>query len=152
MTVPLPLSTTVPLVPWVIPVMLRVSPLSGSLSLSNTERATAASTAVVALASAAVGAAMPAAGRLTGQPGVRREPWVGGASAVAAWPALAAAQAGGSRAIGLGDDFWKVTLVTALGVGVLFLVAAIGYLYRRERGLSCGLQLPDPDEHHDEEH
>ena len=73
-------------------------------------------------------------------------------AAAAAWPALVAAQGGGSRAIGLGDDFWKVTLVTTLGVGVLFLVAAIGYLYRRERGLAWDFQLPDPDEHHDDEH
>ena len=73
-------------------------------------------------------------------------------AAVAAWPVLAAAQDGGSQAVGIADDFWKVALVTVLGVGALLAVAAIGYLYRRERGLAWDFQLPDSDEHHDEEH
>ncbi len=73
-------------------------------------------------------------------------------AAVAAWPALAAAQSGNSRAIGAADDFWKVALVTAFGAGALLLVAAIGYLYRRERGLAWDFQLPDPEQQHDEEH
>ncbi len=83
---------------------------------------------------------------------LRRLAAAGVGAAVAASPALAAAQGGGSRAVGVADDFWKVALVTALGVGALLAVAAIGYLYRRERGLAWDFQLPDPDQHHDEEH
>jgi hypothetical protein len=73
-------------------------------------------------------------------------------AAVAAWPVFAAAQGGGSRAIGVADEFWKVALLTALGAGAVLAVAAIGYLYRRERGLAWDFQLPDPEEHHDDEH
>ncbi len=83
---------------------------------------------------------------------LRRLAAAGVGAAVAAWPVLAAAQGGGGRAVDAADDFWKVTLVTALGAGALLLVAAIGYLYRRERGLAWDFQLPDPDEHHDDEH
>ena len=83
---------------------------------------------------------------------LRRLAAAGVGAAVAAWPVLAAAQGDSSRAIGVADDFWKVALVTAVGVGALLLVAAIGYLYRRERGLAWDFQLPDPDEHDEEEH
>ena len=83
---------------------------------------------------------------------LRRLAAAGVGAAVATWPVLAAAQDGGSRAVGVADDFWKVALVTALGVGALLAMAAIGYLYRRERGLAWYFQLPDPDEQDDEEH
>ena len=83
---------------------------------------------------------------------VRRLAAAGVGAAVAAWPVLAAAQGDGSRAVGVADDFWKVALVTVLGVGALLVVVAVGYLYRRERGLAWDFQLPDADEHHDDEH
>ena len=70
--------------------------------------------------------------------------------ALAMMPALAEAQGAGGRALGTADDFWKVGLLTALGVAALLAVAAIGYLYRRERGLAWEFQRPDPDDRHDE--
>ncbi len=68
--------------------------------------------------------------------------------ALAMTPALAEAQGVGGRALSTADDFWKVALLTALGVTALLAVAAIGYLYRRERGLEWEFQRPDPDDHH----
>ncbi|MEE8422287.1 MAG: hypothetical protein V3S31_05875 [Dehalococcoidia bacterium] len=75
------------------------------------------------------------------------------AGAVAASvPAMALAQE--SRALSTTGDLWRVVLFTFAGLGGLLLVAAIGYLYRRERGLAWEFQKPDASPHdaHDEEH
>lgn len=72
----------------------------------------------------------------------------GGGLALAAVPALARAQES-SRALGTPADLWPVLLVTALALGALLAAAAIGYLYRRERGLTWDFQRPDRDEHDD---
>ena len=72
--------------------------------------------------------------------------------ALAAAPAVVAAQAETSRALDTADDFWKVLLLTALGIGALLLVASIGYLYRRERNLAWEFQRPDPGEDDGEDH
>lgn len=54
-----------------------------------------------------------------------------------------------SRALDAGADIGSVMLVTILATAGLFLVAAIGYLYRRERGLEWRFQQPDaPHEDH----
>jgi len=65
-------------------------------------------------------------------------------------PALVAAQGASDRALGTVDDFWKVALLTALGVAALLAVTAVGYLYRRERGLAWEFQRPDPDDRHED--
>ena len=72
-------------------------------------------------------------------------------SALAVLPAAAAAQEPGTRALETGADLWKVVLLTALGLAALLVIAAIGYLYRRQRALAWEFQKPDPPEH-DEEH
>lgn len=69
--------------------------------------------------------------------------------AAAALLMVSAAGAQQSRVLGAGDDFWRVTLLTAIVIGALLAVAAIGYLYRRERGLNWEFQRPDPDEQHE---
>ena len=77
----------------------------------------------------------------------------GFAVALALAPAVVLAQDGGDRTVEAPGDLWLVVLMTALGLGILMVVAAIGYLYRRERGLVWGFQLPDPDgDQHDQEH
>ena len=72
----------------------------------------------------------------------------GGGLVMAAVPALARAQEN-SRALGAPADLWPALLVTALALGALFVAAAVGYLYRRERGLTWDFQRPDRDEHDD---
>jgi hypothetical protein len=78
-------------------------------------------------------------------------------AAGAAMPLIAAAQEHGgatfeahSRATEAGGDWGTVMLVTVLSTGGLFLVATLGYLYRRQRGLDWAFQKPDAphDEHH----
>ena len=71
---------------------------------------------------------------------------------LAAAPAVVAAQADTSRALDTADDFWKVLLLTALGIGTVLVVVSIGYLYRRERNLAWEFQRPDPGEHDGEDH
>ncbi|HJM74889.1 MAG TPA: hypothetical protein QGI71_03365 [Dehalococcoidia bacterium] len=63
-------------------------------------------------------------------------------AAFALMPALVAAQEQ-SRALGATGDFWRVALFTLLGLGGVLVVAALGYLYRRERGLGWEFQKPD---------
>lgn len=72
--------------------------------------------------------------------------------ALAAVPALAAAQEEGSRALGSPDDMGVVVVVTVLGTVALFAAAGLGYLYRRERRLTWDFQRPDPDQHTEEVH
>jgi hypothetical protein len=66
---------------------------------------------------------------------------------VAALPVLAAAQ---DRAQDPPGDVGTVVLYTFLGLAGIFIVAGIGYLYRRERNIEWEFQRPDPphDEHH----
>lgn len=62
-----------------------------------------------------------------------------------------AAQQAGARAVDRPEDWTAVALWTLVATIGLFIVAAIGYLYRRERGLEWGFQRPDPpheDDHH----
>jgi len=44
------------------------------------------------------------------------------------------------------QDFGAVTLLTAAGVAAVLLVAALGYLYRRRRGLEWDFQRGDATE------
>ncbi|MBM3138888.1 MAG: hypothetical protein FJZ92_01425 [Chloroflexi bacterium] len=64
-------------------------------------------------------------------------------SLAAALPVVAAAQEAEGRALPAPADFGGVVLVTALAVGALLLVTAVGYLYRRERRLDWEFQKPD---------
>ena len=77
---------------------------------------------------------------------LRRLLVAGFAVALALAPAVALAQDGGDRTGAAPGDLWRVVLMTALGLGILMVVAAVGYLYRRERGLAWDFQLPDPDD------
>jgi hypothetical protein len=72
--------------------------------------------------------------------------------ALAAMPALAAAQEEGSRALGAPDDLRVVMVVTVLGAVALFVAAGLGYLYRREQRLTWDFQRPDPEQHAEEMH
>lgn len=81
-----------------------------------------------------------------------------GATAVALLPGLVSAAGGhgdssfdaANRAMERGGDWELVAFLTVLGVGALFLFSAIGYLYRRERGLDWQFQQPEAphDDHH----
>ena len=62
---------------------------------------------------------------------------------VAALPLVAAAQEAQSRALPSATDWHPVMFLTAAGVAGLFLLAGIGYLYRRERHLNWDFQKPD---------
>lgn len=55
-----------------------------------------------------------------------------------------------SRALDPTTDWSMIVLVTFLALGALFLLSAIGYMYRRERGLDWEFQKPDAphDDHH----
>lgn len=75
----------------------------------------------------------------------------------AATPVIAAAQEHGgatfeahSRATDASADWGMVVLVTILSAGGLFVLATLGYLYRRQRGLDWAFQKPDAphDDHH----
>ncbi len=70
------------------------------------------------------------------------------AALIAAWPSMALAS---ERALPRPDDTWLVAGVTVLGLLGVLVVAAIGYLYRRERGLEWEFQRPDepPQDDHD---
>lgn len=80
------------------------------------------------------------------------------ASALALLPALVSAAGGhgdssfeaADRAMERGGDWELIVFLTVLGVGALFLMAAVGYLYRRERGLDWQFQQPEAphDDHH----
>lgn len=62
-----------------------------------------------------------------------------------------AAQQVADRTVEPPADWAAVALWTLLATIGLFIVAAIGYLYRRERGLQWGFQQPDQpheDDHH----
>ena len=48
-----------------------------------------------------------------------------------------------SRATDPGADWGVVMLITVIATGALFLLAAIGYAYRRERNLEWAFQKPD---------
>lgn len=65
-----------------------------------------------------------------------------------ALPALARAAEEQDRTLPAGADLWRVVLLTVLGLFALFVVAALGYLYRRERRLEWPFQQPDRVEHH----
>lgn len=54
-----------------------------------------------------------------------------------------------NRAADPGADWGVVMLVTVLATVGLFLVAAIGYGYRRVRGLDWAFQRPDAEHHID---
>jgi hypothetical protein len=62
---------------------------------------------------------------------------------VAALPLVAAAQEAQDRALPSATDWHVVMFVTAAGIAGLFLLAGIGYLYRRERHLDWDFQKPD---------
>ena len=76
--------------------------------------------------------------------------------AVAAPAAAWAAEEGGTtfeaaeRAMDPSADWSTIVLVTLLAVGGLFLLATIGYMYRRERNLDWEFQKPDAprNDHH----
>ncbi len=61
-------------------------------------------------------------------------------AAAALLPSLAAAQEGAGRSLDAPDDAMGTVLATAGAVAALFLVASIGYLYMRIRGLEWGFQ------------
>ncbi len=72
-------------------------------------------------------------------------------------PALALAAEGpgttfeaASRSMDPSADWSTIVLVTALSLAGLFLLATIGYMFRRERGLDWEFQKPDAphDDHH----
>lgn len=69
------------------------------------------------------------------------------AGAVAVWPSSALAS---ERSLTTPDDMLVVAGVTVLGLLAVFGAAAVGYLYRRERGLDWEFQRPE--EPHDEDH
>jgi len=56
-----------------------------------------------------------------------------------------------SRAMDPAADWSTIVLVTVLSLGGLFLLATIGYMFRRERGLDWEFQKPDTP-HHDDHH
>ena len=68
----------------------------------------------------------------------------GGAYALV--PALAIAQEH-DRSLEAAGDFWSVGFYAVLGVGALFLISSIAYLYRNERDLLWDFQKPDADGH-----
>jgi len=55
-----------------------------------------------------------------------------------------------SRSLDPAADWTTIMLVTFLSLGGLFLLATIGYMYRRERHLDWEFQKPDAphDDHH----
>jgi len=70
------------------------------------------------------------------------------AGAAGAWlPLVASAQGAdfdaASRAMEPTGDSAMIMFVTAGATALLFLLSAIGYLYRRERGLEWPFQRPD---------
>ena len=72
------------------------------------------------------------------------------ALAASAAPAVATAQEAGSRAVDPPSDMTTAMLAAAGGVIALFLVATLGRLYQRQRGIRWRFQDPDPvqDDHH----
>jgi hypothetical protein len=80
--------------------------------------------------------------------GGRRARWLrsGGAGLVAAAvPVLArAADVEQGRALEGADDFGKVALITILAAGSVLLLATLGRLYQRQRGIRWRFQDPDP--------
>ena len=64
-------------------------------------------------------------------------------------PAAILAQETSSRATESADDLWKVVLITLLAVAAVILLATLGTLYQRERGLHWRFQDPDPDDGHE---
>lgn len=77
--------------------------------------------------------------------------WLGSITGllVAALPAAAmATEEARSRSLDRPADWGGVLAVTLLALIGLALVGAIGYLYRRERGLDWDFQKPDAPDHH----
>lgn len=70
----------------------------------------------------------------------------------AALPLVAAAkdpvQAAGERGLGLPGDGLMIGFATVGILLTVFLVAVLGYLYRRERHLDWEFQKPDAPQHH----
>lgn len=73
-------------------------------------------------------------------------------------PALAFAAEGtetsfeaAERSMDPAADWTTIMIVTALSLGGLFLLATLGYMYRRERNLDWEFQKPDAP-HHDAHH
>lgn len=71
----------------------------------------------------------------------------------AALPFVAAAkepvqQAAGERGLGLQGDAVMIGFATVGALLTVFLVAVLGYLYRRERNLDWEFQKPDAPQHH----
>ena len=60
----------------------------------------------------------------------------------AAWPASAAAEEG-ARELGTPADMGTALLLLGLGLLGTFVVASLGFLYRRQRGLRWAYQLPE---------
>jgi hypothetical protein len=90
------------------------------------------------------------AGRTTARPLARA-----GVAALALIVAAAAALVpevalAADRSLERSGDWQLITWVTVLATGALFLIAGIGYLYRRERNLDWEFQKPDAphDDHH----
>lgn len=73
-----------------------------------------------------------------------------GAAAAMVGAAPAAAQQVADRTVDPPEQWAVVAFWTLIATIGLFIVAAIGYLYRRERGLEWGFQQPEPS--HDEDH
>ena len=72
---------------------------------------------------------------------------------LAALPQRASAQELGSRALDSAPDLDAAVFGTIIGIAAVMVLATLGYLYRRERGLSWQFQQPDAVvEHHDAAH
>lgn len=72
------------------------------------------------------------------------------ALAASAVPFAAGAQEPGSRAVDAPGDVPTAMLAAAGGVIVIFLIATLGRLYQKQRGIHWRFQDPDPvqDDHH----
>ncbi len=72
------------------------------------------------------------------------------AGALAALLPLAAHAADEGRALEQPENFGTVALITILGAGGLLLVASLGRMYQKQRGIRWRFQ--DPDQPHDAAH
>ena len=79
----------------------------------------------------------------------RRMAAVAAGLAASVLPAGAFAQEGGSRAVDAPGDTGTAMLAAAGGIAAIFLLATLGRLYQKQRGLRWRFQDPDPvqDEH-----
>ena len=101
-------------------------------------------TDVVGDAAAAAEATRVASGVTSGA----RRALVGGAAIVAAVAPLVASAADEGRTLPQADSFGTAGLFAALGVGALLLIASLGRMYQRQRGIRWRFQDPDQP-HHD---